>query len=89
MAQKPTSLAAQLASNAAKDALASAKEDAKIAELETEDGKVWVRLQGAHYDKYGTYHQAGTTALLDADAIPKSAKVLTKQEAAEVEAAEE
>ena len=78
MAQKPTSLAAQLASNAQKEVLANAKEDAKIAEQATEDGKVWVRLQGAHYDRYGVYHSAGELALLDIDAVPKTAKVLTK-----------
>lgn len=88
MAQKPTSLAAQLAANAAKDALAASREDAKMAELETEEGKVWVRLQAAHYDKYGVYHQPGSNALLDSDAIPKTAKVLTKKQAEEAAAEE-
>lgn len=88
MSQKPTSLASQLAENARKDELAKAKEDAKVAVRETEDGKVWVRLQNAHYDHYGVYHEANSIAHLDADQVPSTAKVLTKREVAAEVAAE-
>lgn len=88
MSQKPTSLASQLAENARKDELAKAKEDAKVAVRETEDGKVWVRLQNAHYDHYGVYHAANSIAHLDADQVPSTAKVLTKREVAAEVAAE-
>jgi hypothetical protein len=82
MAQKPTSLAAQIAENAKKDQLAAAKEDARFAGMVTEDGRVWVRLLSAHYSADGNYYDAGSVALLDATQVPKSAKVLTPKEAA-------
>lgn len=88
MALKPTSLASQLADNARKEVMAKAKEDAKVATRATEDGKVWVRLQNAHYDHYGVYHMAGEIALLDEDQIPSAAKKLTKREVQEEVAAD-
>ena len=83
MVTKPTSLASTIAQNAAKDVLANAKEDARTAQLDTEDGKVWVRLQNAHYSSDGHYYDAGSLALLDAEQLPKTAKVLTKRQAEE------
>lgn len=82
MAQKPTSLASQLAENARKDEIAAAKEDARFAGMVTEDGRVWVRLVNSHYSSDGQYYDAGSVALLDATQVPKSAKVLTPKEAA-------
>lgn len=89
MAQKPTSLASQLADNARKAALANAKEDAKAAGRKTEDGKVWVRLRNAHYDSDGIYHTAGAVVQLNEGQVPSSAKLLTPREAEKQEPAEE
>ncbi len=87
MSQKPTSLAALAAQTAQKDALSRAAEDAKMADAPVPEGKVWVRLVNAHYDRYGVYHQPNSIAQLDADAVPRTAKVLTEREAeAELEA---
>lgn len=80
MAQKPTSLASQLADNARKAALANAKEDAKAAGRATEEGKVWVRLRNAHYDSEGVYHVPGSIVQLDEGQVPSSAKRLTPRE---------
>lgn len=87
MASKPTSLAAQLTKDDLAKRAEEAKEDAKVSSLAAPKGKVWVRLVRAHYDANGVLHPPGITQL-DADAVPKSAKVLTKSEA-QAEADEE
>lgn len=80
MSGKPTSLAAQLARDDAAQKIVEAKEDLDTAQLPTPDGKIWVRLERPCYDASGVYHQIGL-ALLDADAVPPSAKKLTKADA--------
>lgn len=77
MAQKPTSLAAHVAKTEAAKASAEDKEDVKLARKPAPSGKVWVRLIRPHYDAEGVYHDVGP-ALLNADAVPSSAKILTK-----------
>ena len=79
MASKPTSLAAQLTKEDLAKRAAEAKEDAEVSSKPAPKGKVWVRLVRAHYDASGTLHLPGITQL-DAEAVPKTAKVLTKAE---------
>lgn len=88
MATKPTSMASMVARQADATAKAAEKEDEKLSRKVTPAGKVWVRLIRPHYDAAGVYHQIGA-ALLDADAVPSSAKKLTKAEAVEEEAGDE
>lgn len=85
MASKPTSLAAQLTKDDLAKKAAEAKEDAEVSSKVAAKGKVWVRLVRPHYASDGTVHMPGITQL-DADAVPKSAKVLTPKQ---VEAEEE
>lgn len=73
---KQTSLAARLSREAEDTARANEKENARVALQPAERGKVWVRLIRAHYDGNGKLHPAGITQL-SANAVPKSAKVLT------------
>ena len=87
MASKPTSLASQLTKEDLAKRAAEAKEDAEVSSKAAPKGKVWVRLVRAHYDASGALHLPGITQL-DAGAVPKSAKVLTKAEA-QAEADEE
>lgn len=77
---KPTSMAA-MATKTANDAIrADEREDEKIARRRAPVGQIWVRLIRPHFDGEGQYHEAGP-ALLNDDAIPSSAKRLTKLEA--------
>lgn len=82
---KPTSLAAQLKRDDEAEKRAQDKEDAEVASRPSIDGKVWVRLMRPHYDSENVLHEIGVTQL-DADAVPKSAKLLTKAQVAEAEA---
>lgn len=82
MASKPTSLVAQLSRDQAAQKITDAKDDAEASEQQVPEGKVMVRLQRDHYDSYGVWHRAGL-ALLDADKLPSTAKVLTSKEAAD------
>lgn len=84
MANKPTSMAAMVAKQAADSQRQDDKADEKLARKAPPRGKVWVRLVRPFYDADGVYHPAGPT-LLDKGAVPSSAKVLT---ASEVEAEE-
>lgn len=86
---KPTSLAAQLKRDDEAAKIAEAKEDAAIAAKPAAEGKVWVRLVRPHYDSEGVLHAAGVVQL-DADKVPKTAKVLSKEQAvAELKADDE
>lgn len=78
MANKPTSMASMVAKQAAASAKADDQEDEKISRKRTPEGKTWVRLIRPHYDAEGYYHSVGP-ALLNSDAIPSSAKVLSRQ----------
>lgn len=85
---KPTSLAAQLKRDDEAEKLAQAKEDLEVAQKPAAEGKVWVRLMRDHYDANNVLHLAGL-AELDADAVPKSAKVLTPAQAEAAKAEED
>lgn len=84
---KPTSLAQQLRRDDEAQKKAQAAEDAEYAAKEAADGKVWVRLTRAHYDANNVLHSPGIVQL-DADAVPKSAIVLTAAQAAAAKDAE-
>jgi hypothetical protein len=88
MAQKPTSLAAQLSRDQEAQKIAEGKEDAAVAGKRIPAGKVMVRLQRDHYDAYGVWHRAGL-AMLDVDAVPSTAKELTSKEVAAAEEGDE
>ena len=88
MAQKPTSLTALAAKQAAERRVEAEKEDAKASRRSAPPGKVWVRLIRPHYDSEGILHRAGVT-LLPEGAIPSSAKVLTAKQAPALEEASE
>lgn len=86
---KPTSLAAQLKRDDEAAKIAEAKEDAAVAVKPVAEGKVWARLVRPHYDSEGVLHQPGIVQL-DADKVPKTAKVLSKEQAvAELKAEDE
>ena len=82
MANKPTSLAAQLKRDDEAEKLAQDKEDQAVRQQPTEDGKVWVRLVRPHYNSEGFLMLPGVCQV-DADAVPSSAKVLTQTQADE------
>jgi len=78
---KQTTLASQL-SKVEKERIAlEAQEDQEVVERPVIDGKVWVRLVRPHLDANGRLHEPGIAAL-EPDFIPKSAKVLSRFEAA-------
>lgn len=81
---KPTTLANMVAKQTNDAAKADLKEDEKLARKSAPAGKVWVRLVRPHYDAEGFFHEVGA-ALLNSDAVPSSAKVLTQAGAAEAE----
>lgn len=85
---KPTSLAAQLKRDDEAERLAQDKEDLALQGKVAAPGKVWVRLSRPHYDSENVLHLAGITQL-DAEAVPKSAKILSKAEALEALEAED
>lgn len=84
---KPTSLASQLKRDDEAAKLARDKEDIAAAGQAATPGKVWVRLERPHYDADNVLHMPGITQLF-ADAVPRSAKVLSAVEA-EAEIAED
>ena len=87
MSGKQTSLASTVARQEAAARKKDEKEDEQIAARAAPAGKTWVRLIRPHYDAEGTYHEVGP-ALLDSDAIPSSAKVLSRADAKTAEADE-
>ena len=78
---KPTTLAAQLRRDDEAERKAQEAENAEYAAKDIAPGKVWVRLVRPHYDSNNVLHMPGVVAL-DADAVPKSATVLTAAQAA-------
>lgn len=85
---KPTSLAAQLKRDDEAEKKAQEAENAEFAAKPAAEGKVWARLTRPHYDSNNVLHMPGIV-LLDADAVPKSAILLTEAQVAEQKAAEE
>lgn len=84
MAGKQTSLASHIARQEADARRKDDKEDERLSARATPAGKTWVRLIRPHYDAEGVYHQVGA-ALLNSDAIPSSAKILSKAAVAAIE----
>lgn len=80
---KTTTLVSQLNKVEAERQAQEAAEDRELATRSVPEGKVWVRLIRPHYDANGVLHEPGVVAL-DPAAVPKSAKVLTKKQAAAV-----
>ncbi len=87
MAGKPTSLASHVARQEAEARRKDDKEDEQLSARSAPAGKTWVRLIRPHYDAEGVYHRVGP-ALLDSDAIPSSAKILSRADAKTAEADE-
>ena len=76
MATKPTSMAAMVAKQAADESRKNDTEDKELARQKIPFGKSRVRLVRPHYDAEGFYHPIGI-ALLNADAVPASAKIIS------------
>ena len=76
MAAKPTSMAAMVAKQAADESRKNDTEDKELARQKIPFGKSRVRLVRPHYDAEGFYHPIGI-ALLNADSVPSSAKVIS------------
>lgn len=83
-----TNLVNQLKRDQEAEAIAAERENLEAANRPVVSGKVWVRLVRPHFDANNVLHQPGIVQL-DADAVPKTAKVLTPAELVEAGKAEE